>query len=451
MLDLSKKAVFIMLFIIEHIFIIQFIFFYHNNDVNYKLTGFTNKKPQIIQNLFMKKLNEESIWHDAPNISIVCRTYGERAAEIFNMFITSFLLFWPIKKWPNVEINLIFDDENPLDHRMATVLAHLPPYPNIYFEKKPTQKTFCSDWQREGYSRQQYSNFYSDIYSNYEYIAIVDTDSLLVAQITPEDFFVNGKPRLIGYNACCTGWLDSIQEAIGIEPFGEFMTGISLPLIIKREHFAPMRQHITQRMKAKDFEEAFYLICSKYSKKYSQFDLMAHYLYMFKRDEYSWHLNDWNTAKSPAHQRRASNKSEIIKLSKPITGVIKHFNSHPGYSLDFYKVIFDYLCTASEGQAGDCKHYSSDAIQEGAKKNMFVDWMCMTAEWGSRGMPSKYEMNEIPWSNSNFTWSDAYKVHLNNLRVRDEPIKNNKKWRKSSNASDSDSNLIKSFIRTDSH
>ena len=61
-----------------------------------------------------------------------------------------FFLFWPIDKWPNFEINLVFDDENPLDHRMATVLAHLPPYPNIYFEKKPTQKTFCSNWNREG-------------------------------------------------------------------------------------------------------------------------------------------------------------------------------------------------------------------------------------------------------------------------------------------------------------
>jgi len=274
---IDKKKIVIILLSIEHLFIIQYVYQVNNNfkkndsPNNNKLyanlmenaykVNFTNNMPsKNIQDWSIKKPIGMSIWYDAPDIGIVCRTYGERAAEAFNIFITSFFLFWPIDKWPNVEISLVFDDENPLDHRMATVLAHLPPYPNIYFEKKPIQKTFCSDWKREGYSRKQYSNFYSDIYSNHEYIAIVDTDLIAVAQITPEDFFINGKPRMIGYNACCTGWLKSIKEAIGIEPFGEFMTGISLPMIIKRDHFASMRHHITQRMKANNFEEAFYKI-----------------------------------------------------------------------------------------------------------------------------------------------------------------------------------------------
>ena len=126
-------------------------------------------------------------------------------------------------------------------------------------------------------------------------------------------------------------------------------------------------------------------------------------------------------------------------MNKPIIGVVKHFNSHPSYSLDFFKVIYDYLCVASDGQAGDCLDYSSELINEGARKNMFVDWMSKTAEW------EKYDLTELPWSNSSFNWEDAYQVHLDNLRLRKELMENNKRWRKSYTITDS--HLINSFIK----
>ena len=47
--------------------------------------------------------------------------------------------------------------------------------------------TLCSNWRREGYSRQQYSNFYADLYSDAEFVAIIDTDA---AFRTPSEFDV---------------------------------------------------------------------------------------------------------------------------------------------------------------------------------------------------------------------------------------------------------------------
>ena len=46
---------------------------------------------------------------------------------------------------------------------------------------------------------------------------------------------------------------------------GEFMVVNGFPVIIKREHFALIRKHITKQMNAETFEDAFYKICSKYS------------------------------------------------------------------------------------------------------------------------------------------------------------------------------------------
>lgn len=142
-------------------------------------------------------------WNDTPSFSIISRLYSGSVMEYYNIFSISYLLFWPIEKWKNSDLILVFDDENEQDHRMGTILANLPPYPFVYFEKRPGQQTFCSDFKREGYSRQQYSNFYSDMYTNAEYIGIVDGDSYFVTHVMPEDLIINGKPRINGYNGCC--------------------------------------------------------------------------------------------------------------------------------------------------------------------------------------------------------------------------------------------------------
>ncbi len=109
--------------------------------------------------------------------------------------------------------SLVFDDESEIDHRFAVTLANIPPYPKIKFEKNPSERTFCSDWRSEGYSRQQYSNFYSDVYTDKEFIGIVDTDSFFVTPVTPKDIFIEGKPRIIGYNGY-TSWSESLQRNI---------------------------------------------------------------------------------------------------------------------------------------------------------------------------------------------------------------------------------------------
>jgi len=138
-----------------------------------------------------------------------------------------------------------------------------------------------------------------------------------------------------------------LEEAIGVEyKVGEFMIVLGFPVMVKREHFKPMREHITRRMNAKNFEEAFYKICSKYVGKYSQFDLIGHYLWFNHRDDYSWHLNDWRQSRHPAFSKLMSDRPEVLEMNRPIQGVMKH-GSHHSFSDFIFKLSADYMCLVS--------------------------------------------------------------------------------------------------------
>jgi len=224
----SKKNIFLIIFliIIENLIIYQISL----NQIHQNIASFYNEK--------------DNKWKNTPSLTILCRTYGGLTMELYNVLIVSYLLFWPNKQWTNSDFVLVFDDEKDMDHRFATVLANLPPYPRVYFEKYPRkEKTFCSDWRGEGYSRQQYSNFYADLYSDHQYIGLLDSDTFFATQVTPEDLFINGKPRMFGYNACCSSWVEATPVAIGGEMIGEFMVVNGFPVIIKRSHFLILKKN----------------------------------------------------------------------------------------------------------------------------------------------------------------------------------------------------------------
>ena len=377
--------------------------------------------------------NSNYVWSNTPDVTLMCRIYSESVMEFYNMFIISFLLFWPYRSWTNSKLVVVLDNESERDHRFGTILANLPPYPEIRFEDYKSN-TFCSNWRREGYSRQQYSNFFSDIYTQSQFIGIVDSDAFFATPITPENLFVDGKPRIYGYNGCCTNWHESLNETIGGYAIGEFMISTGFPVMIKREHFAACREHIKSRMNVTTFEEAFKKICTKYPLKYSQFDLLVHYLWHFKRNEYSWHINSGpGVLKEGQFKRLMTNRSEVLEKDKPIFAVMKHANygDHVKYSSKLFELIYDYVCVGSGMEAGDCVKYEKKSIKEAVVRNLFVDLTLETAFWKERGMPSHGkmgEMQETPWSTKDVTYLEAYQDHKENLRKRN--VDNVWKWRK---------------------
>lgn len=93
-------------------------------------------------------------------------------------------MFWPISSWKSSGLVVILDGDSPSDHRMGTLLQNinLPSKVKVKYETPAPTGTLCNNWRSEGYARQQYSNFYADLYTDADYVAIIDTDA---AFITP--------------------------------------------------------------------------------------------------------------------------------------------------------------------------------------------------------------------------------------------------------------------------
>ena len=143
-------------------------------------------------------------------LSFLCRLYAGSIYELWNAFMPTYFLFWS-KDIFQSDLVLVFDEESEADHMVASVLANLPPYPKIAFELHPPPKILKPVGGRgEGYARQQYSNFYSDIYTDAEYIGIIDSDIIFISTVVPSDLFdfiaspdnstQEIKPRIFGFN-----------------------------------------------------------------------------------------------------------------------------------------------------------------------------------------------------------------------------------------------------------
>lgn len=116
--------------------------------------------------------------------------------------------------------------------------------------------------------------------------------------VIPGDLFQDGKPKVIGVNAHTKMQSDVTIKAIGGHPsVARFMSSISFPVVLKSIDLQDMRRDITANLGASTFEEAFHMICSVGGKSsYSQFEIMMNYLWYHKREEYSWHIADPESA-----------------------------------------------------------------------------------------------------------------------------------------------------------
>ncbi|CAB1105766.1 unnamed protein product [Ectocarpus sp. CCAP 1310/34] len=145
---------------------------------------------------------EEGIdWKNAPRVDLVTRTFAGGVKAFWDIFLPSFLvsrggnawqvdsnvvpsqLFWPISSWTSSGVVVILDGENALDHEAGTILQHMN-FPFVFqvkYEAPAPNGTLCGDWRKEGYARQQYSNFYGNLYTDAEYVAIIDTDTKIIA------------------------------------------------------------------------------------------------------------------------------------------------------------------------------------------------------------------------------------------------------------------------------
>eukprot|EP01012_Entosiphon_sulcatum_P023685 TRINITY_DN28791_c0_g1_i1.p1 TRINITY_DN28791_c0_g1~~TRINITY_DN28791_c0_g1_i1.p1 ORF type:complete len:541 (+),score=82.88 TRINITY_DN28791_c0_g1_i1:90-1625(+) len=222
-----------------------------------------------------------------PIVDLWVRAYTKHIDRLYNYLLPSVVLFWP--RAYGSGLTVVLDAEDPQSARLGERLARHPPYPRVRIEPLPRSVRW-PPYTTVGYSRQQYSTFWADRYSQAEFVGIVDADAAFNTLVAPEDLFEGGKPRLIGYLGEKGPFWDktvvaATERAVGHPHVACFMA--NFPVVIRRSHFQLIRDHISRVLGVATFDAAFNVFAQQ---SFSQFNIMLHALWYIARDQYTWHF-----------------------------------------------------------------------------------------------------------------------------------------------------------------
>ena len=358
-----------------------------------------------------------SIWFDLPSLTLLVRTFSVNWFEILQFHFT-YSMFWP-RTYTNSGLLFVLDEERASDRRLGTLLLHawdsgdrltIPSKISVVYEAMPGSGILSDRWRNSiGYCRQQYSNFYSDLYTDRDYVGIIDTDAYLMRPPNPEDVFERTpsgtyRPILIGFNGD-TLWCASAEYMIGKPCAGEFM--INFPVTIKRAHFAPMRRHIMAHLRATSFEMAWRRMLTDVGddmkREYSQFTIMATYLWHYHHDDYAWRINSvrnkrhkrlkkllWDAQNDTAMTSSPTYRDMATRMAQYDIPTARYVQ-HPFKSNSKLTDIYHSLCFSSNFLAGDCASHdvmARNRMELKARQMWYTDEEETERVWTSERYPS---------------------------------------------------------------
>lgn len=223
-----------------------------------------------------------------------------------NSFIWSYKIF---VNSSSTHLTVLIDEEDKSNKKFVKNienelknLSH-----KIIFGKKPAYKI-------SNYDRAQMYFFWADNFTNSEYVAFVDTDTLFTAKVHFFDLFVNEKPRISAFLR------DTTQKEIGLDLWWQKLAKVTensigkpqpfqsmsyFPVVIKTIHLQKIRSHLQNIAKSINFDSAmfsliidnkeYFLRPNSKPKKYfvtcfSQFHIMTSYLWYYEKDSYYWDI-----------------------------------------------------------------------------------------------------------------------------------------------------------------
>ena len=243
-----------------------------------------------------------------PDLTLFLPVYlmseGPRANEWEEVFLKSFLFFWPLE-YAKTKLLILLDEEQTQDsayHKFqqkvhyyaSTKMPPLgePPHNKIVIKTN----NYPNTWYRKGHDRQQLLMLYADEFVDSEYVGFVDTDCEFVTYVDREDLFEDGKPVVSGrlgppfdwtwyYIPSATKSLLQLDEPMRCMAY--------FPVIIKTKHIKEMREYIERINGGKSLREYLFLeMIDKSQGRYSQFSFMCAYIWEFHRNEYVWYGSD---------------------------------------------------------------------------------------------------------------------------------------------------------------
>ena len=196
----------------------------------------------------------------------------------------------------------------------------------------------------------QITKFWSENFTNSEYIGILDADTLFVTPILPDDLFVNGKPVVRGtYAKSRPGfmkqWSDTTEILTGRSYLLNFMD--YFPVIVKSDHFQLVREHVIKtRQNGTTFDETFDNFAHQYKMVFTEFTVIAHYLWYFKHDEYYWIAQ--KTRNNGRYYYIEDNGDELLSryLQRLVPSISTHYKTVKNLHSTEKQVMLQGICYA---------------------------------------------------------------------------------------------------------
>jgi len=223
--------------------------------------------------------------------ALFVRTFSEpkHVAEFWRL-VRSLDLFFPGFRRGQYELVVVLDEESVGDRAFGANITASIPSARVHYEAPcPAQ------YRSHGHVRQQWSMFWSDNYTQADFIGMIDTDVLFTTPVTRDLLFdAQGRPRVKGVFdrravRASTFWAkipQNTQQWLGGLP--EVFRGMAyFPVILRRADFARVRDHVAF-VHGAPFNTVFQRLALP--SQFSQFSIMLNVLFYTQRDAYAWNL-----------------------------------------------------------------------------------------------------------------------------------------------------------------
>ena len=298
---------------------------------------------------------------------------------------------------------VVLDNEKTQDHDFGNNIIGVFPFPKICYMDDLTVPGYS------GHDRMQRDMFYPERCTSKKYVAFVDTDTMFITRIVPEMLFTQDKPIIIAVYGSESrfNWRDHAQTTTNLFQTKEATRCMSyFPVVVKVDHVVELR-HYLEKLHGMPFDE---LLLKLKTERFSQFNIMCHFLWMFHRSEYDFHFQLQVTTTSLRSSfrvnKRIIEKSITEAQRRPIPRVALHFK-HSGilknwHSKKTYTEYFRYsICFG--GGFEECPEKCSSYNTTSVRMDMFkfdrdIDWRwdtrCMEAQKDHYRKLAKYASAE---------------------------------------------------------
>ena len=300
-----------------------------------------------------------------------------------SLLVQSMRYFWP----DNFSMVVVLDYERHEDHLFADYIRQRFPFPNICYMDPITQVKYS------GKDRMQRDMFYPEKCTSKKYVGFLDTDTVFTSRVIPELLFDNGKPIIIGLygNVTSADWGMVAETTTNIFKTKEVMSCMAnFPVIMKVEHLVKLREYV-EKLHGMTFDE---ILQRKKVDFLGQFNFMCQYIWMFHRDEYTFHISfnprgNQILAGRQSHQYyRETFTSEQLRPVARFCVHYKYYDVHGNWrSQQIYTHIFKSSMCFMGGFdlcPEKCKNFNKDSLRKEMFVFDFVDWTwdnrCMEAQ-----------------------------------------------------------------------